>query len=111
MKKVVITADSAADIPRDIADRYGIEIIPMNVIIGGEEKKDGVDITASEIFDYVDNTGKISKPLPCPLRNMQTFLRDIPKKENLLCILRFVRSFHQPVAMQKWRQVQWKMFM
>ncbi len=66
MKKVVITADSAADLPKNIAGRYGIEIMPMNVIINGKEKKDGVDINAAEIFDYVDNTGKIPKTAAVP---------------------------------------------
>lgn len=59
MKRVIITADSAADLPKDVADRYGIEIMPMNVVIDGEVKKDGIDITARELFDFVDNTGKI----------------------------------------------------
>ncbi len=61
MKKVVITADSAADIPAEIAEKYGIEIMPMHVIIGNNEKNDGVDITAEEIFDYVEKTGEIPK--------------------------------------------------
>ena len=61
MKKIVITADSAADFPADIAEFFGIEIMPMNVIIDGKEKKDGVNITAPEIFDYVDRTGIIPK--------------------------------------------------
>ncbi|MBQ2902859.1 MAG: DegV family protein [Clostridia bacterium] len=61
MKQVVITADSAADIPKDIAEKYSVKIMPMHVIIGGEERNDGVDITAPEIFDYVDKTGVIPK--------------------------------------------------
>lgn len=61
MKKVVITADSAADIPSGIAEKYGIEIMPMHVIIGSDEKNDGVDITAPEIFDFVEKTGEIPK--------------------------------------------------
>ncbi len=61
MKKVVITVDSAADLPRDVAERYGIEIIPMYVLMNGEERKDGVNVTAPEIFDFVDNTGEIPK--------------------------------------------------
>ena len=61
MKQVVITADSAADLPWEVADRFGIEIMPMYVLINGEEKKDGVDITAQEIFDFVDRTGEIPK--------------------------------------------------
>lgn len=61
MKQVVITADSAADIPKNVAEEYGIKIMPMHVIIGGEEKNDGVDITAPRIFEYVEKTGKIPK--------------------------------------------------
>ena len=61
MKKVVITADSAADIPREIAEKYGIKIMPMCVIFGGRALRDGVDITATQIFDYVEETGEIPK--------------------------------------------------
>ncbi|MBR5561602.1 MAG: DegV family protein [Clostridia bacterium] len=61
MKKVIITADSAADIPVETAKKYGIEIMPMHVVIGGKEKNDGVEITAAEIFDYVEKTGEIPK--------------------------------------------------
>ncbi len=61
MKKVVISVDSAADIPQNIAEEYGIEIMPMHVVFGGKEKADGKDINASEIFDYVENAGEIPK--------------------------------------------------
>lgn len=61
MKQVVITADSAADLPKDVADRYNIEIMAMHVVFNGEVKNDGADITAQEIFDFVDNTGEIPK--------------------------------------------------
>lgn len=61
MKNVVITVDSAADLPMKTAEKYGIVIMPMNVIIDGSERKDGVNITAKEIFDYVDRSGIIPK--------------------------------------------------
>ncbi|MEE1010706.1 MAG: DegV family protein [Acutalibacteraceae bacterium] len=59
MKKVVITVDSAADLPKNIAKEYGIEIMPMHVVIEDKEKNDGVDINAPELFDYVEKTGVI----------------------------------------------------
>lgn len=59
MKKVVVTVDSAADLPKNIAEEYGIEVMPMHVIINNKEKNDGVDINAPELFDYVEKTGKI----------------------------------------------------
>ena len=50
MKKVIISVDSAADIPQNIAEEYGIEIMPMHVVFDGKERADGKDINASEIF-------------------------------------------------------------
>lgn len=79
MKNVVITVDSAADLPEDIADKYGIKIMPMKVIIDGVEKKDGVDITASELFDYVENTGKIPKTSAVPPAEYTEFFEGLTK--------------------------------
>lgn len=61
MKQVVITADSAADIPKEISEKYDIKIMPMCVIFNGRTMRDGVDITANQIFDYVEETGEIPK--------------------------------------------------
>lgn len=61
MKQVVITADSAADLPKEIAEKYDIKIMPMCVIFGGRPMKDGPEITAGEIFEYVKETGEIPK--------------------------------------------------
>lgn len=66
MKNVVITADSAADLPKEIAEKYDIKIMPMYVVQQGKAMRDGVDITASEIFDYVDRTGEIPKTSAVP---------------------------------------------
>ncbi len=61
MKKVAITADSAADIPPSVASEFNIKIVPMCVIFGGKPMQDGVDINATEIFDFADRTGEIPK--------------------------------------------------
>lgn len=61
MKQVVITADSAADLPKEIAEKYGIKIMPMNVIIDSKIFRDGVDISPEFIFEYVDKNGEIPK--------------------------------------------------
>lgn len=61
MKNVVITVDSAADLPKEIAEKYDIKTMPMYVVMQGKALRDGVDVTAPEIFDYVDRTGEIPK--------------------------------------------------
>lgn len=61
MKKVVITADSAADLPKELAEKYDIKIMPMNVIVDGKVFRDGVDISPGVIFGYVGENGEIPK--------------------------------------------------
>ena len=89
MKNVVITVDSAADLPKNVADKYGIEIMPMNVIIDGEEKKDGVGITASELFDYVENTGRIPKTSAVPPAEYTEFFERFTKEGKAVVHLSF----------------------
>ncbi len=89
MKNVVITVDSAADLPKNIADKYGIEIMPMNVIVDGEEKKDGVDITAAELFDYVENTGRIPKTSAVPPAGYAEFFERFTKDGKAVVHLSF----------------------
>ena len=61
MKETVITVDSAADIPADIAEEFGIKVMPMYIVRGGKALRDGVDITARDIFDEFDKTGTLPK--------------------------------------------------
>ncbi len=58
---VKIVTDSGSDIPKDWYARYNIEVIPMNVILGGKEYLDGINIGTADIYKYVGDTGKLPK--------------------------------------------------
>ena len=45
MSRIIITADSTADIPAEIAQKYNIRISPLHVLYDDEDYADGVDIT------------------------------------------------------------------
>ncbi|MBR2869404.1 MAG: DegV family protein [Clostridia bacterium] len=61
MKKIIISVDSAADLPKNFAGENGIEIMPMYVIADRKELRDGIDINGKGVFEYVEKTGKIPK--------------------------------------------------
>lgn len=61
MKKVIISVDSAADLPQEFAKENGIEIMPMLVVADGKTYRDGIDINGKRIFEYVEKTGVIPK--------------------------------------------------
>lgn len=51
---VKILSDSTCDLPKDIIEKYNIAIIPLHIILGEEDYKDGMDITVDEIYQWAD---------------------------------------------------------
>ena len=63
MSKIIVTADSTCDLDQGSVDKYGIVICPLYVRTGEGEYRDGVDITAAKLFEYVSRTGQLPKTI------------------------------------------------
>lgn len=61
MEKIIITSDSTCDLPDDVLREYGIGICPISILLGDEEKLDTVDVTSTDVLDFVDRTGILPK--------------------------------------------------
>lgn len=62
---VKIIADSTCDLSPELLKRYDIDIIPLHILLGTDEYKDGLTITPEEIFRWSDEnkaTPKTSAP-------------------------------------------------
>lgn len=59
--KIKITADSIADLSNELKERFNITFMPISVIVGGEEKRDGIDITTEEMLAYCDEHKELPK--------------------------------------------------
>ncbi len=59
--KIAITADSIVDLTPELLSKYDIKIIPLNVILGGEEYYDDGSIKPEDIFDYVEKNKVLPK--------------------------------------------------
>ena len=53
---VRVVTDSSSDMPRDVAEQYGISVIPQKIIFGTEELRGGVDITGDEFYRRVSSS-------------------------------------------------------
>ena len=53
MKKCIITAETTCDLSQELIDERGFRLIPITVIMGNEEYKDGVNLKAEDLFDYI----------------------------------------------------------
>lgn len=61
MAKIKITCDSTCDLTPELYSKINADIIPLGVLLGDELKKDGVDVSVQELYDYVDRTGVLPK--------------------------------------------------
>ena len=50
LEECAIVTDSASDISKESAKKYGISIIPIYIHYNGDEFKDGIDISSNEIY-------------------------------------------------------------
>ncbi len=57
---IQIITDSTCDLPPEIIARYGIKIIPLQLIFGDETLRDGLDISYEEFFRRL----RLANPLP-----------------------------------------------
>ena len=51
-----VVTDSSSDMPRDVAEQYGISVIPQKIIFGTEELRGGIDITGDEFYKRVSSS-------------------------------------------------------
>lgn len=62
---VKIIADSTCDLSNELLERYDVSVLPLHILLGEQEFKDGVDITPDEIYRWSDaerTTPKTSAP-------------------------------------------------
>ena len=61
MAKIKVTCDSTCDLTKDLYEKYNIDVIPLGVTLGEDFRYDSVNVTAQELYDYVDRTGQLPK--------------------------------------------------
>ena len=64
---VKLVTDSTSDLPQDLADSLGIELVPANIHFGNETFKDGVDLSHDDFYERLthgDTFPRTSQPSP-----------------------------------------------
>ena len=67
MHNIQVVIDSTSDIPRDIAEKMGIRIVPIYLRFGDKTYRDGVDIKNAEFYSMLETSPLIpatSQPNP-----------------------------------------------
>ncbi len=65
MYKIAISSDSTLDLSNELIKKYNIHVMPLHVLLGDKDYKDGVNITPNDIFNYVKKTNTLPKTSAC----------------------------------------------
>lgn len=68
-----VLTDSSADLPHEWVERHGVTVVPLQVIVGDQAYRDGVDLQPEEILTLMGDPGaglpKTSQPPPAAFRD------------------------------------------
>ena len=76
--KIAISAETTADLTKELYAKYDIHTIPFTVLLGEDCYKDG-DIDTREIFDFVNKTGILPKTTALNEFEYKEFFKDLLK--------------------------------
>lgn len=71
MGKIAIITDSYGVVPQDYKEKYDIYVLPIVIECGQEEFKDGIDITAEDVYEkQKDHVLKTASPAGKDIMNV-----------------------------------------
>ena len=70
-----IVTDSTAYLPREVAERHGIEVVPLHVVVGGRDHVEGRDISAAQVAAALRDYTIVTTSRPTPQVFAETYRR------------------------------------
>lgn len=61
MRNIKLVCDSLADLPKELIQKYDIEVVPLSVLFDGKEYIDGIDITKDEFYKILRENKTLPK--------------------------------------------------
>ncbi|OGO02276.1 MAG: hypothetical protein A2Y72_02280 [Chloroflexi bacterium RBG_13_53_26] len=87
MDKVGIVTDSIGCIPKEMIDRYGIEIVSPNIFFDGNVYRDWIDITPSEAYQLLEKAPDLfTTSAPPPEAFVEAYRKMSKRAASILCI-------------------------
>lgn len=67
MAKVRLSTDSTSDLPREMRRELDIPVLPIRIVMGGKEYRDGVDVVVPEFYDMLEKARAIPTTAQVPV--------------------------------------------
>lgn len=99
MSKIVLVAETGADIPLALARRHGIYLVPMHVTMG-DRTLDDASFPSEEICKYYDRTGRLPKTSGCSPEDFAKVFQEVHRQHPDAHILHLAYSAVTTVSYQ-----------
>lgn len=85
MRRIILSTESGADLPKDLADQHAVQVVPMHITMDEQDYLDG-SIPVQDIYDYYELTKKIPSTTATNPHEYQDFFSKI-KSDFPNCII------------------------
>ena len=87
MSNIRIMADSTCDLSPELLEAYGIEILPLNIVMDDTSYLDGVETTPDAIYEWADANRTTPKTSAPGIEAAVDFLRPVTEAGDEICFL------------------------
>ena len=85
--RIAIVTDSTSDLTSDQAARYGITVVPLNVLFGGEQFQDGIDLNPAQFMAKMETSTVLPTTSQPSVGTFEAVFRSlIPTHDAIVCI-------------------------
>lgn len=72
---VVVVTDSTACLPPEVAERAGVLVVPLDVVVDGVRHVEGVDLAPAELLEAVTRGARVTTSQPPPAAFAEAYAR------------------------------------
>ncbi|MCX8063205.1 MAG: DegV family protein [Anaerolineales bacterium] len=91
---ITITTDSTADLPRELANKRSIQVIPLSVNLNGKIYRDGIDLTTDQLFSLIQQNQQLPTTAAPSVGEFVTFFSSITEGIHLSISSKLSASYH-----------------
>lgn len=70
---IALVTDSNSQLPAELRERFDVRVVPLTIVLDGEDRVEGVDLDADEFYDRLAAGAEVSTAAPAPGRFVETF--------------------------------------
>ncbi|MCC2318230.1 DegV family protein [Cellulomonas chengniuliangii] len=72
---VALVTDSTASLPPGVAEQWGVVVVPLDVVIGGERRREGVDLASADLAAALESGARVTTSQPAPAAFADVYAR------------------------------------